>query len=301
MEKYAETVAKMRAGQCLLIDGATATEMERRGVPQLKNAWNGGGAISHPAILKDIHKSYIKSGAEVIISNTFATCKHILEDAQEADNFHKLNSSAIKIAKSACSEMGKENVLVAGGISYWSFTGKNPDLKKLKSNISEQAHIMTDAGADLLILEMMVDIDRMLITLEASKETNLPVWVGLSCKRNKKNQMCLLNGEPLKVAVQNLAGLGVDVLNIMHTDVNYVDECLTVLSSEWTGLKGVYAHSGKMVGTEWTFNEVISKKEYSIFVSDWMKKGINLVGGCCGITTNHMHFIACELFAKDRT
>ena len=298
-EKYSETIAKMRAGHCLFIDGATATELERRGVPQLTNAWNSGGAMSHPAILKDIHKSYIMSGAELIISNTFATCKHTLEDAGEVDNFHQLNSSAVKIAKSACSEMGKENVLVAGGISYWSFTGKHPDLKQLKSNISEQAHILTDAGADLLVLEMMVDIDRMMITLEASLETKLPVWVGLSCKRNEKNQMCLLNGEPLKDAVQCLSGVSVDVLNIMHTDVTYVDECLAILSSGWTGLKGVYAHSGKMVGTEWTFNEVISPEEYSAFVSDWMKNGVNLVGGCCGITTDHMHFVARELFAKN--
>ena len=299
MQKYAAVIEKMGAGKCLLIDGATATELERRGVPQLKNAWNGGGAISHPAILKDIHKSYIMSGAEVIISNTFATCKHTLEDAEEVENFHELNSSAIKIAKSACLEMGKENALVAGGISYWSFTGNHPDLRQLKLNISEQAHIMADAGADLLILEMMVDIDRMMVTLEASLEANLPVWVGLSCKRNEANQICLLNGEPLDGAVKCLAGLGVDVLNIMHTDVKYVDDCLSVLSTEWTGLKGVYAHSGKMVGTEWTFNDVISKEEYSLFVSKWMQKGINLVGGCCGITTEHMRFIARELFAED--
>ena len=101
MQKYMAIIEKMRAGNCLLIDGATATELERRGVPQLKNAWNGGGAISHPAILKDIHKSYILSGAEVVISNTFATCKHTLKDAEEVDNFCELNSRAIKIAKSA--------------------------------------------------------------------------------------------------------------------------------------------------------------------------------------------------------
>ena len=49
----------MRDGNCMLIDGATATELERRGVPQLKNAWNGGGALSHPDILKNIHSEYI--------------------------------------------------------------------------------------------------------------------------------------------------------------------------------------------------------------------------------------------------
>jgi S-methylmethionine-dependent homocysteine/selenocysteine methylase len=296
MKKYNETIRKMSAGECLLIDGATATEMERRGVPQLKNAWNGGGAMSHPDILKDIHKSYILSGAKVVISNTFATCKHTLEDAQEVHNFEKLNADAVKLAKAACSELGKEDVLVAGGISYWSFTGNHPSLFQLKSNISEQAQILADSGAELLMLEMMVDIDRMLVTLQAALETNLPVWVGLSCHKNQNNQICLLNGEPLEKAVKSLTGTKVDLISIMHTDVDYVEECLEILSSEWTGLTGVYAHSGQMKDGDWTFNDVIGKEEYSRHVSSWIQRGVNLVGGCCGITTDHMHHISKEFF-----
>ena len=46
MTRYLDAIKTMRAGKCMLIDGATATELERRGVPQLKNAWNGGGALS---------------------------------------------------------------------------------------------------------------------------------------------------------------------------------------------------------------------------------------------------------------
>lgn len=296
MKKYNETIRKMSAGECLLIDGATATEMERRGVPQLKNAWNGGGAMSHPDILKDIHKSYILSGAKVVISNTFATCKHTLEDAQEVHNFEKLNADAVKLAKAACSELGKEDVLVAGGISYWSFTGNHPSLFQLKSNISEQAQILADSGAELLMLEMMVDIDRMLVTLQAALETNLPVWVGLSCHKNQNNQICLLNGEPLEKAVKSLTGTNVDLISIMHTDVDYVEECLEILSSEWMGLTGVYAHSGQMKDGDWTFNDVIGKEEYSRHVSSWIQRGVNLVGGCCGITTDHMHHISKEFF-----
>ena len=291
-EKYLKVIQEMEAGRCLLIDGATGTELERRGVPQLKNAWNGGGSLSHPEVLKDIHKSYLESGARVIISNTFATCKHTLEDAGEVKNFYDLNSSAIKLAKASCADLENENALVAGAISYWSFTGQHPSLTNLKSNISEQAIILAEAGADLLILEMMVDIDRLMVTLEAAADTHLPVWVGVSCKLNEDDKMCLLNGEPLQKAIRSIPKTQVDLINIMHTDVGFVDGCLEILSSEWSGLTGVYAHSGEMVGTEWTFNNVISKKEYAQFVSRWLTKGINLVGGCCGITTEHMSYLS---------
>ena len=45
-KKYVELIKKMHLGKCIMIDGATGTELERRGVPQIPNAWNGGGAIS---------------------------------------------------------------------------------------------------------------------------------------------------------------------------------------------------------------------------------------------------------------
>ena len=74
MPRYNNMMARMAAGECILIDGATGTEAERRGVPQLDNAWNGGGALSHPDIVRQVHLGIIiQAGAEVIISNSFAT------------------------------------------------------------------------------------------------------------------------------------------------------------------------------------------------------------------------------------
>ena len=73
MSRYSELMQRIRAGECILIDGATGTEIERRGVPQLDNAWNGGGALSHPLVLREVHEEYLQIGAEIIISNNFAT------------------------------------------------------------------------------------------------------------------------------------------------------------------------------------------------------------------------------------
>ena len=81
-KRYIELIKEMHLGKCIMIDGATGTELERRGVPQIPNAWNGGGALSHPEILEEVHKEYIELGARIIITNTFATGKHTLEDAR---------------------------------------------------------------------------------------------------------------------------------------------------------------------------------------------------------------------------
>ena len=301
MRRYLDSIKKMQAGKCLLIDGATATELERRGVPQLKNAWNGGGALSHPNILKEIHSEYISLGAKLIISNTFATCKHTLEDAEQVQNFGKLNSEGVRLALEARSVLGADDVMVGGGISYWSFTGRNPSLSQLHDNISEQAFILADAGTDLLILEMMKDLDRLVVTLEAALSTGLPVWVGLSCKKNIDGKTVLLGGESLSDAIVEVSKKDIDVINIMHTEVDDVDDCLDILNRHWSGLKGVYAHSGTFKNsksdtdaenTEWTFDSVISPELYTKYAKNWVSRGINLIGGCCGITTDHMRYVS---------
>jgi len=57
---------RLRNGEQIMIEGGTGTEVERRGVPQLENAWNGGGTLSHPDIVRGIHEDYIGHGAEVV-------------------------------------------------------------------------------------------------------------------------------------------------------------------------------------------------------------------------------------------
>ena len=289
--KYLELIKEMHLGKCIMIDGATGTELERRGVPQIPNAWNGGGALSHPEILKQIHKEYIELGAKIIITNTFATGKHTLKDANQIHNFEKLNSEGVLVAKKACKEVNKGS-LIAGGISYWTFTKNKPPLKILKENVKDQALILKKNGVDLLILEMMEDIKRMMITIEGAKNVNLPIWVGLSCKKDSFGKVVLLNGDSLEKALDNLKNRNIDLINIMHTEIPLINACLDILQNNWKGLIGVYAHSGVMEKTNWTFEEVISPEHYSKYVKEWIERGINLVGGCCGITTEHIRYMS---------
>ena len=103
MSRYNKMMQRIAAGECILIDGATGTEAERRGVPQLDNAWNGGGALSHPDIVRQVHLDYLAAGAEMIISNSFATHLHALEAASEGARFEAYNRRAVELAVEALS------------------------------------------------------------------------------------------------------------------------------------------------------------------------------------------------------
>ena len=297
MSQYSKLIKRAQDGECILIDGATGTEVERRGVPQLDNAWNGGGALSHPEIVKQIHKDYIDLGAEIVISNTFATTKHALTDANQENNFEALNRRGVELAVQAKEELKNDKVLVAGGISYWTWTGNKPSLEELKLSVTEQAQIMRDAGADFIMLEMMIDIEQMITTIEAAKSSGLPIWVGLTCEPNKSNEMCLRDGDRLETVINVIKPYNPDVISIMHTEVEFVDQCLEILQSQWSGLIGVYAHSGKSVNGEWTFNNVISAQEYCEYSAKWKHQGVSFIGGCCGVHTEHINLMNKKLFS----
>ncbi len=288
MTRYESLLGRLERGAHILIDGATGTEIERRGVPQLDNAWNGGGALSHPDIVREVHEDYIRHGAEIIISNTFATSRHALRDAGVEHDFEAYNRRGVELACEARERSGKPDVLVAGGVSYWSWTGNHPPLDSLRASITQQAQIMAEAGADLLMLEMMVEIDRMLVTLEAAQTSGLPIWVGLTCEPDAAGTICLEKGEPLTDALAVLADRNVPLVNIMHTDVKYIDACLNVLDTHWHGLVGVYAHAAVYGDGKWIYDDQISPEAYAAYSRNWLARGVRVIGGCCGIGTDHI-------------
>ncbi len=292
MSRYGKLMQRIRAGECILIDGATGTEIERRGVPQLDNAWNGGGALSHPEILRAVHEDYLRLGAEIIISNTFATHYYALRDAGEAERFEAYNRRGVELAIEARDNTQKPDSLVAGGISYWSWSGNHPGLEDLKTATERQVEIIAAAGAELFLLEMMIDIDRMLILLDVARSTGLPVWVGFTCQPDAQGIVRLRNGEPLSDALAAIEDRQVDLVNIMHTEVEDIDACLEVLQSHWSGAVGVYAHSSDSVDHRWVFDDTISPADYCNAAQRWIDRGVRVIGGCCGIEPRHIEQLA---------
>jgi homocysteine S-methyltransferase len=292
MNRYLALMQRLQDGEHILIDGATGTEIERRGVPMVDNAWTGGGALTHPEIVRQVHEDYIRLGAQVVISNTFSTSRHVLQDAGLEEHFEMLNRRGIELAREARTNMQAPDVLVAGGITHLSFTDRIPEHDQLRANIEEQAAIMAEAGADLIILEMMVDVERMLILLDSAQKTGLPVWVGFSCDLDEGSVPRLLNSPALVDGIEAVKGKDVSFVFIMHTEVEYVEACVDVLQANWPGPIGVYAHSGKFVAPNWIFDDTISPEDYASAAKSWSQRGVQVIGGCCGIGVEHMALLS---------
>lgn len=285
---YSDLKSELDTGGVVLIDGATGTEIERRGVVLSEDAWSATGALHLHGqdIVRSVHESYLDVGARIVISNTFSTSWQALVNAGLVEHFESLNHDGVDLARQAINRTDA-HALVAGGISHWFWSGPAPTLDELDRTVTHQAEIMRDAGADLLMLEMMVDIDMTLTQLRAAQRSGLPVWVGFSTRVDPDGSVKLLDGIPLAEGVDAVAGEDIDLISIMHTDVEAIEKSLKIVVEHWSGHLGAYAHSGRWEDPEWIYGPM-SEATYACEAAKWLDLGVQVIGGCCGTGPEHI-------------
>ena len=283
-------IERLSRGQTILLDGATGTELQKRGAPMNHAVWSATATLTHPEILRQIHVDYILAGAKIIISNTFSTSRHLLAQAGMATDFPRLNRRAVEIAREARERAAQPGVYIGASISTENFEFNPPAIEQARSFFKEQAGIMAQAGADLILLEMMRDVEYTQAAIEAASSCGLPVWVGFSCQVDPTGEVRMWErNETLAHVIQNLDLPGEDCLiSIMHTLTEDVEPALEILQRAWSGYSGVYAHSGKFTMPNWQFIDMISPEEYAAAASGWLAQGAQMVGGCCGIGPDHI-------------
>ncbi len=90
---------RLARGEVIILDGATGTELERRGASMNAKAWSAAVLGTHPDIVRQVHEDYIRAGADIIITNTFSTSRHLLAAAGLEDQFESLNADAVRVAR----------------------------------------------------------------------------------------------------------------------------------------------------------------------------------------------------------
>ena len=105
--------ARLAAGRPLLLDGATGTELNRRGVSTALPLWSALGLIERPEVVRAIHLDYVRAGADILVTNTFRTNRRTLERAALADDAVKdLPRRAVALAQEARAAGGRGGGLI---------------------------------------------------------------------------------------------------------------------------------------------------------------------------------------------
>ena len=280
-------------GPVVVIDGGMGTELEKSGVPMDGRVWSGRAVMSHPDAVRQTHEDFINAGAEVIIANTFAAARHMLESGGLGDQVKEINYNAVKLAQQARDRVAREPVAIAGSICEWAPTDDEEWHKPaaVGRSASEQAGLLAEAGVDLIALEMCQQSDFSIAVIEAALETGLPIWIGISARSHRERQsMSVFDYEELEfeALVKALAGYPAMMMNIMHTALPDVDKAIEIVRRYWSGAIGVYPESGYFTMPNWQFVDVIEPEALVTAASSWIDNGIGMVGGCCGLGPAHI-------------
>lgn len=308
---YADILKRMTEGGVVLIDGGTGTELEKRGADMNDDAWCGPANISHREMLEQVHLDYIRAGAEIITTNTYATSRLMLEPAGFGDRIEEIYRSACEAALQARERASREHshshsdVLVAGSLSHMvpktSAGSESPDpysglgRAKFCAALDEAARLLKEGGCDLILLEMMYHPQRFECVLEAALATGLPVWAGFSARWGENDEVLTFFREddiPLEELTALLPRKGIDAAGIMHSNVNITGPALDILRRSFEGPLYAYPDSGFFRMPNWQFEDIISPPDLTAYAIDWIADGASAVGGCCGLSVEHIEALS---------
>ncbi|MBX3002931.1 MAG: homocysteine S-methyltransferase family protein [Anaerolineales bacterium] len=293
MNRFLQRLADPRP---ILLDGATGTELQHRGIDTSTSIWSALALLESPKLVEQVHRDYLDAGAEVIITNTFRTHRRNLEQVGLGDEAARLTTLAVAIAQAAVRASGKP-AYVAGGIAPLedSYTMVPLPREVYLREHGEIARTLAAAGVDLLLLETMKDIAETEAAAEAAKATGLPFGVSFICKLDGR----LFSGESIADAARAIEPHGPAFIGINCTAAPYLHHALHELRAATTLPLSAYANPSETEDyINWDPTAAEQPEGYAEFARQWLADGAKLIGGCCGTTPEHIAHLR-ELIAQE--
>ncbi|OPX83883.1 MAG: Methionine synthase [Pelotomaculum sp. PtaB.Bin013] len=278
-----DSFRQMVEGKIVLLDGATGTELHKRGIP--KEACPEQWVLEHPDVLREIQSEYIAAGADIILACTFGGNRIKLKEFGLQDRVLEFNRELARISK----ETAGAKCLVAGDLApTGQFVEPFGDVKfnDIVDVYKEQVQGLLEGGVDLFVVETMIDLQETRAAVLAVKETcDLPVIASMTFDTSAKT---LTESDPVAVLItlQSLGANAVgancstgpkDMLKVVELMMPYAKVPIMVKPN--AGLP-------RLVDGCTVFD--MGPGEFGKYAVDFVVKGAGLIGGCCGTTPQHI-------------
>jgi S-methylmethionine-dependent homocysteine/selenocysteine methylase len=160
---YALVEQKLMAGENIILDGGTGTEIQRRGVPMHHQVWCAEANVTHPDVVRAVHCDYLRAGAEVITANTFATSPLLFNAVKRDRDIREFDRIAVRLVREAVEEAAVgAPVAIAGSFSTMRPVAARSDrpiktkewtLRQAEPLMHAKAEALAEAGCDLILME----------------------------------------------------------------------------------------------------------------------------------------------------
>ena len=282
-----------------ILDGGMGRELKRIGAPFSQPLWSAQALIESPEHVLQAHQSFIESGAEIIIANSYACVPFHLGEKLYASDGPRLAGEAAAIAKSAAVASGKK-VQVSGCIPP-AFGSYRPDLFKP----AEAAAIFTslfqaqDPYVDVWIAETISSVEEFEVIQAVLSQTQKPCHYAFTLD-DGEGEARLRSGESVKFAAERViqAG-GTGILfncSVPEAMELAIKEARAVIAEHGQDVEvGAYANNFTPIKSDHQANDTLqamrelSPKDYLEFAKRWREAGATIIGGCCGIGPEHIN------------
>jgi homocysteine S-methyltransferase len=270
--------------QVLLCDGAMGTMLYNKGV--YLNSCFDELSLINPDLVKDVHREYIQSGADIIETNTFGANRYKLKSFGLEDKVAAINQAGARIAK----ETAGEEIFVAGSIGPlglkiepWGPTS----IKEAEEAFYEQAEALLQGGVDLLILETFSDINEIHQAIKAvHKLAKSTIIVAEMTIREDGNS---LYGTTPEVFTKKLEEWKANVVGVnCSVGPAHMYECIEKMARVTKLPLSTMPNAGIPREVEGRNIYLCSPDYMAEYAKRFVLRGVKIVGGCCGTTPAHI-------------
>lgn len=265
----------------IFLDGGMGTLLQEKGLKagELPERWN----VSNSEVVVEVHKAYFDAGSNIVSTNTFG-CNSLKYDDNELENIIK---NAIINAKNARDKSnGMQEKFIALDIGPLGKLLKpfgDLDFEDAVKIFAKTIKLGVKYGIDLIFIETMTDCYETKAAVVAAKEnSDLPIFVSNAYLEDGR----LMTGAKPKAMVAMLEGLGVDAIGV---NCSFGAKKLAPVVEEYLKYSSVPVILKPNAGLPRVENGKtiydLTEKEFALEVVSLIKKGVRIVGGCCG--TNH--------------
>ncbi len=271
----------------LVGDGAMGTMLYAKGI--FLNRCFDELNLAQPALVADVHREYVRAGADVLETNTFGANRFKLANFGLADQTRAINTQGARVARQAA----PGDVFVAGSIGPlgvriepWGKTS----VGEAEDAFREQAAALVEGGVDLVMLETFRDLAEILAAIRAVRSlSRLPIVAQMTTEADGNS----LDGTPAEAFAPELERAGADVIGV-NCSVGPAAMLETIEAiARISGARLVaQPNAGRPRDVEGR-NLYLSSPDYmASYARRFVAAGARLVGGCCGTTPDHIRQMA---------
>lgn len=284
----------------VILDGALATELERRGADLHDPLWSARVLLDAPDLIRAVHRDYFEAGADVAITASYqASLPGLMERGLTVEQAEDVLRLSVRLAQEAreqslrFSPPNRLRPLVAASVGCYGaplhdgseYRGDyGLSVRQLMDWHRPRLEILAASGADLLACETipcLAETEALTRLLDEMPE-GIPAWVSLSCGDGKH----LCHGEPLAEAVALAAGCArVLAVGVNCTAPRHIGELLHSVAGITSKPLLAYPNSGEVWNAErqsWVANA--DTLDWEAAARMWHEAGARLIGGCCRTT-----------------